>query len=100
MIEIDKKRLAEICKRWNITEVSLFGSALTKDFDEINDVDLMVSFTPECKYSLFDIVHIQDDFASLFAKPVDLAMRSAVENSANYIRRKAIINSARVIYEA
>jgi predicted nucleotidyltransferase len=41
-IKIPKAKIAEFCKRWNISEFAIFGSALRGDFRPDSDVDLLV----------------------------------------------------------
>lgn len=43
---IDPVALAELCQRWGIRELSLFGSVLRSDFGPESDVDLLVEFHP------------------------------------------------------
>jgi len=44
---IRRKKIADFCKRWNVSEFSVFGSAVRKDFGPKSDVDVMVVFEPE-----------------------------------------------------
>jgi hypothetical protein len=97
-IKIPKTKIAEFCKRWNISELAIFGSALRGDFRPDSDVDVMVSFAPQAKVSLFDMVHMQDELKSIFGREVDLISKRGVENSRNYLRRKMILESAEVIH--
>jgi predicted nucleotidyltransferase len=60
----------------------------------------LVSFTQDATWSLFDLVAMQEELRKLLGRNVDLVERRAVENSANYIRRKHILNSAETIYVA
>src|SRR3990172_7897409 len=99
-IKIPKAKIAEFCKRWNISELAIFGSALRADFRPDSDVDVLVSFAPEAKVSLFDMVHMQDELKQIFGRDVDLISKRGVENSRNYLRRKAILESAQVIHVA
>ena len=41
-----------------------------------------------------------DELKDLFGRDVDLVSRQGIERSNNYIRRREIIDSARVIYAA
>ena len=97
---IPRKKIAEFCKRWHVSEFAIFGSALRADFRPDSDVDVLVSFTPEASVSLFDMVRMQDELKEIFGRDVDLISKRGVETSRNYIRRKAILESARVIHVA
>ena len=99
-IPIDREKIAEFCQRWKITEFALFGSVLRDDFRPDSDVDVLVTFAPETRYSLFDLVHIQDELKEIFGREVDLVERKAVERSENYIRRKHILSSVEPVYVA
>ncbi|MBI2857902.1 MAG: nucleotidyltransferase domain-containing protein [Chloroflexi bacterium] len=40
-------KLAELCRRYQVRRLEVFGSALRKDFDrERSDIDLLVDFEP------------------------------------------------------
>jgi hypothetical protein len=99
-IEIPKERISEFCRRWKIVELSFFGSVLRDDFRPDSDVDVLVTFAPDGRYSLFDLVHIEAELEKLLGRKVDLVERSAIEQSENYIRRKHILNSAHTVYVA
>ncbi|MEN9936325.1 MAG: hypothetical protein RLZZ387_2904 [Chloroflexota bacterium] len=86
------------CQRWNIVELALFGSALRDDFRPDSDVDVLAAFRDGARYSLFDLARMGDELEALFGRRVDLLDRQAVAQSANSIRRDAILGSARVIY--
>jgi hypothetical protein len=94
-IEIDKGKLRDFCRRWKITEFALFGSAVRpEEFRSDSDVDVMVSFSDDAQWSLFDHVHMQDELRELFGRDVDLLTRRAVERSINPYRQRAILTSA------
>jgi hypothetical protein len=97
-IKIPRAKLADFCKRWNISEVAIFGSALRGDFRPDSDVDVLVSFNPQAHVTLFDMVHMQDELKAIFGREVDLVSRRGVENSRNYLRRKRILETAEVIH--
>jgi uncharacterized protein len=97
-IKVPKARIAEFCKRWNVSEFAIFGSALRADFRPDSDVDVLISFAPEAKVSLFDMANMQEELKQIFGRDVDLISRRGVEHSRNYLRRKAILESAQVIH--
>lgn len=97
-LDFDKQKLADFCREWQITELSLFGSVLREDFEEQSDIDVLVSFASEANVSLADLLKIEAQLADLFGRRVDLVTRRSVEASENYIRRNAILASAEPIY--
>lgn len=90
--------LAAFCQRWQIVEMALFGSVLRDDFRPDSDVDVLVTFAPEYRRTLDDVMAMQDEIEAIFGRKVDLINRRTIERSRNYIRRKAILSSARAIY--
>jgi predicted nucleotidyltransferase len=92
-------KIADFCNRWQITELALFGSILRDDFGRDSDVDVLVTFAESAHWSLLDHEKMRRELEALFSRDVDLITRSALENSANWLRRKAILDSAQVVYQ-
>jgi len=99
-VSIPRKKLAEFCRRWKVSELAFFGSVLRDDFRPNSDIDLLISFSPKAKNTLFDLVRMQNELKDIFGREVDLVERRAIEKSENYIRRKSILSNTKVIYEA
>ncbi len=99
-IQIPADRIAEFCRAWRITELALFGSVLRDDFGPDSDLDVLVTFAPDARWTLHDLTRMQDAAGSLFGRRVDLTERCAVEESENYIRRRHILASAEPVYVA
>ena len=99
-IELPRQGIGEFCEKWRIIEFALFGSVLRDDFRPDSDVDVLVTFAPEARHSLFDMVRMQDELKALLGHEVDLVSRRGIECSRNYLRRKAILDSAEVVYAA
>ena len=97
-IILPKKTLADFCRRWQITELAIFGSVLREDFNAQSDLDVLVSFAPGSDWSLFDHLQMQEELSSVAGRPVDLVSKRAIERSENWIRREAILEGAQVIY--
>ena len=97
-IDIPRKKIVEFCHKWKVREFSVFGSVLSDDFRSDSDVDVIVDFEPDAKRSLFDIVSMTDELKEIFGREVDLMTKRSVEQSRNYIRRKAILSSMEVVY--
>lgn len=98
--EIPEDELTDFCRRWQIVELSLFGSALGEELGPSRDVDLLVTFDDQARPTLLDMVRMQAELEAILDRPVDLLSRRAVSSSTNPLRREAILDSARVLYAA
>lgn len=99
-ITLPKEKIIEFCRRWKITEFAVFGSVLRDDFGPASDVDVLVTFASDARWSLFAHVEMQDELTALFGRKVDLINRRGIERSRNPIRRREILDSAEIIYAA
>jgi uncharacterized protein len=99
-IEIPKEKIAEFCQKWKIREFALFGSVLRDDFRTDSDVDVLVMLDESARHTLFDLVHMEEELKEIFGRDVDLVSRRGIETSRNYIRRRAILDSAEAVYAA
>lgn len=97
-LEISEDKIADFCGRWKITEFALFGSILRDDFRPDSDVDVLVTFAPDAEWSLLDHVQIEEELASLFGRKVEVVTREAVDQSPNWIRRREILRTVKVVY--
>ena len=93
-VPVPGNELVDFCRRWKIAELSLFGSALTEDCRPDSDIDLLVTFAPNAAWSLFDHFSMEEELSAILGREVDLVSRRAIERSSNWIRRKAILESA------
>ena len=99
-IDIQEEQLKEICRRYLIKELAIFGSALREDFNDKSDIDLLYTFQETAGHTLFDVVKIKEEFEKLFGRSVDFVSRRAIERSRNKFRKKAILEITKVIYAA
>ena len=90
------ERIADFCRRWKIAELALFGSVLRDDFGPASDVDVLITFMD--RKALVDREAMRRELEALFGRKVDLVYRRVIEHDENYLLRKAILNSAWVIY--
>jgi predicted nucleotidyltransferase len=99
-LDIPQEQIADFCQRWHIRELALFGSVLRDDFASDSDLDIVVTFTPEADWSLFDHLRMEQELADLLGRKIDLFSKRAVERSHNWIRRHEILTTAEVVYES
>ncbi len=98
-INLKPEKIEQICQQWQIKELALFGSVLREDFNPQSDIDVLVSFAEDAKITFFDLDTIEQQLSKLFDRPVDLVTKRAIEQSHNWIRKKNILDNARIIYE-
>ena len=97
-VEIPKEKIADFCRKWKITELSLFGSVLRDDFRPGSEIDVLVTFARDAEWSLLDHMAMEEELSAIFGRKVDLVSRKAIERSENYIRRNAILKTAQPYY--
>ncbi|HOQ97870.1 MAG TPA: nucleotidyltransferase family protein [Anaerolineae bacterium] len=96
-VAVPRDKIAAFCRRWQITELALFGSVLREDFGPESDVDVLVTFAPGAPWSLLDLVDMAEELKALFGRDVDLVEESALRNP---FRRRAILSTKEVVYAA
>jgi hypothetical protein len=100
-LDLDRKAIETYCRKWRITELSLFGSVLRPgEFRDDSDVDVLVTFEAAARWTLFDLVEMQDELKAIVGRDVDVVEKIAVERSPNYIRRRRILENQRTCYVA
>jgi predicted nucleotidyltransferase len=87
VLENKRDAIADLCARYGVVRLDIFGSALRDDFRPgQSDVDLLVEFGPmdpyACAEAYFDLL---DELRELLGVEVDLVMTGAVKN--RYIAR-------------
>ena len=93
MMNIPRDKIAEFCKKNHITKLSLFGSALTDDFTEESDIDMIAEFEHGFIPGL-NFFKMQDELSRLVNKKVDL-------NTPKFLSpyfRDQVLKEAKVIY--
>jgi len=96
-IDISQDKLAELCRKWKVTELSVFGSILRDDFGPDSDIDFLVVFRPDALWSLWDLMEMKEQLEALFPRPVDLVEKEALRNP---WRKREILNTYEVVYAA
>jgi uncharacterized protein len=96
-VELPTAAIEAFCRKWRIAELALFGSVLRSDFRPDSDIDVLVTFTSDAKWDLWDFVAIKDELEALLGRSVDLIEKRAVRNP---LLRREILSHNEVIYAA
>src|SRR5215472_11904149 len=77
-----REELRELCRRFHVRRLDLFGSAARGDFDaEHSDVDFVVEFKRNAPEHPFDTYFgLKEGLEALLGRKVDLVELSAVRN--------------------
>jgi predicted nucleotidyltransferase len=94
-ISASPEQIEAFCHRWKVTELALFGSVLRDDFRPDSDIDMLLTFAPDARWSLFDWVDMKDELETLFERKVDIADKEGLKNP---YRRHEILHAQQVIY--
>lgn len=79
-LNVDRAAIDELCREYGVEQLSVFGSALTDEFEpERSDIDLLVEYLPGVN-SLESYFGLKTRLEDLFGRPIDLVMRSALRN--------------------
>jgi predicted nucleotidyltransferase len=99
LIEKNRPALEELCRRFHVKTLEVFGSAADGTFDpERSDLDFLVEFLPAARTRIFDgYFHLKDALEQMFGRKVDLVMPGAIRNP--YFR-KAVNQQRKVLYAA
>jgi predicted nucleotidyltransferase len=100
LIEMRRNDIADICRRFHVSRLDVFGSAARgSDFDPArSDVDLLVTYQSTIpRPTLEEYFEFREQLEALFGRSVDLVMAGAVRNP--YVRAD-IERSRELVYEA
>lgn len=92
---IDRARLAEICGRYGVSELSLFGSMARGEGGPDSDVDLLFVLAPDVRLG-FAISRLEAELVAIFGRPVDLLAKDSIHR----LLRDEVLDSAQVVYAA
>lgn len=99
-IELPREAIEEFCRRWKVTELALFGAILGDDFGPEDEIEFLVTFAPEARWTLFDLASMEFELEDLLGHKVIITTRRAVERSENPYLRRDILGSAQPFYAA
>ena len=95
-VTISDSELAAICKRYQVRELSLFGSAARGEMRPDSDIDLLVDFEPEAPIGLLELSAMSREFSTLLGRRADIAIKRALKPRV----RPEVLADARILYAA
>ncbi|MBI4719005.1 MAG: nucleotidyltransferase domain-containing protein [Planctomycetes bacterium] len=90
-----------LCRKYGVKDLAVFGSALRDDFGPESDFDFLVTFENDDSGPWMNkVTGLEDDLTALLGRKADVTLRKGIERSANRIRRRAVLESAIMVYES
>ena len=94
-IAVPKAKLAELCHRYRIRRLALFGSVLHADFTAASDVDVLADFEPGARVGLIALAGIEIELGRLLGRRTDIHTIKGL----NPQFKDEVSSQAEVIYE-
>jgi len=95
-LQLPEAEIVEICRRYQVRELSLFGSAARGEMRPDSDVDLLVDFLPDAHPGLLGLVAMGRELSALLDRRVDLAVKPGLKP----LIRAIVLAESRPIYAA
>jgi len=95
-IVLPEAEIADICRRYQVKELAVFGSAARGEARTGSDIDLLVDFLPQARISLLGHSAMERELSTLLGHKVDLVSKRALRSAL----REEALSEARLIYAA
>jgi predicted nucleotidyltransferase len=95
-IELPVGKIAEICRKYQVRELAVFGSAARGEMRPDSDIDLLVEFEPDARIGLFKFAAMEGELSALIGRKVDLVTKLGLKP---WIRPH-VMQDAKVLYAA
>lgn len=77
---LDRAAIARAARRHGVSQLQIFGSAVTGALQPGSDVDFLVDFLPGRADAFDDYTGLQQELSLIVGRPVDLVVRRAIRN--------------------
>lgn len=95
-LKIPAVALDQLCRRYSVRELALFGSALRDDLGPDSDIDVLVTFEADSHIGFLALAALQRELQDLLGRRVDLVPRDGLKA----LIREDILAHARILYAA
>lgn len=92
---IDLEAVAEVCERYGVEELTVFGSVARGEATADSDVDVMYRLKAGVRLG-FTLNRLEDELATIFRRKVDLVSKRSLHPE----MRDEVLREARVLFAA
>ena len=94
-LQIDLERLREVCRRYGVVHLDVFGSVARGEADPDSDIDLLYVISPQARLG-FGIFDLENELSDIFGRKVDLVSKKYLHP----LLRDNVIAEAQELYAA
>jgi predicted nucleotidyltransferase len=94
-LDVDLDQIAEICQRYGVARLEVFGSVSRGEERSDSDVDVLYELAPGARLG-WEVEDLTDELSEVLGRPVDLVSRRALHERL----REAVLAEARLLYAA
>lgn len=94
-LDVDLERIGEICRRYGVARLEVFGSVSRGDARPDSDVDVLYELAPGARLG-WEIEDLSDELSDALGRAVDLVSRRALHRQL----REVVLAEASVLYAA
>jgi len=94
--ESTRQKIEEVCRKYHVRKLSIFGSTLHGNARPDSDLDVLVEFEPGHVPGFFTFVELEEQLSSIFSRNVDLR---TPQDLSKYFREN-VVREALPVYGA
>lgn len=94
-VKVDEARLSDVCARYGIARLHVFGSVARGTASPDSDIDVLYELEPGRRLG-WEIEQLTDELADIFGRPVDLVSPAALHRRL----KDTVLSEARTLYAA
>ncbi len=98
-LHIDRDRVAELCRRYGVARLEVFGSFVRGDAKSGSDLDVLVTYLPGREPGI-EYIAFCLDLQAIVGRKVDLLTRDVVETSDNPWFKSEALKHIKELYRA
>ena len=95
-LPVEAEQVAEVCRRHNVRELAVFGSAARGDARPDSDIDVLIDFEPSARIGFIALSRLNRDLEALFGRRVDVVTKRGL----NARIRDSVLAEAEVVFAA
>ena len=95
-VQLPMDRIADVCRRYGVKELAIFGSAVRGELRPDSDIDILVEFQSSARIGLFGFASLSDELTSLLGRRIDLVTKQGLKPHV----RPNVLREAQLVYAA